>query len=126
MSIYSVFATTEELAAYLGIAEEALPDNAVRLLARASEAVAYMMQSNYISTNAAHVESAMKATCAQVEYWIENGENIGMAKSFSLGDLSMSFGEKGPSMLAPRAIQYLNYEGLRYSGNSLGSGRRDL
>lgn len=126
MSIYTVFATTDELAVYLGIAEEALPENAVRMLARASELVAHLMGSNYLSTNAAHVESAMMATCAQVEYWIENGENVGTAKSFSLGDLSMAFGDNGPSLIAPRANQYLNFEGLRYTGISMSSGRRDL
>jgi hypothetical protein len=126
MSIYSVYATTDELAVYLGIAEEALPENAVRMLARASDLVTYLMGSNYLSTNAAHVESAMMATCAQVEYWIENGENVGSASSFSLGDLSMNFGANGPAKVAPRASQYLNHEGLRYTGISMDSGRRDL
>ena len=116
------YADIEDLKAYLYVA--VVPDSSERLLERASELIELLMYDNYDSTLANHVAAAKKATCAQVEYWIESGEGInvtGPLKGYKSGDLSMQFGGKegatsGAGHLAARASIHLNKEGLLYRG----------
>lgn len=115
---YPIYATSEELAEYLG----GDTPNSERLLKRASEFIYYLVYRNIRPSNPSHLQAVKQATCAQVEYWLEAGEAtaiMGGFKSFSLGDLSMDFGEnnKGTaSSLSSRAQYYLNLEGLLYRG----------
>ena len=75
------YASLEDLGAYLG-AE--VPADSQRLLARAMERVDYALTSSLYASDsngnptAATVLAALKlATCAQVEYWIANGDELG-------------------------------------------------
>lgn len=117
------YATASDLAAYLGLTVENLPDGYERLLERASDDLYSLVRRNYDSTNADHVSALNKATCAQVEYLIATGEVSsiqGNIDSFSLGSLSMNFGAgnsfKRAEGIGPRAIKYLNNECLLYRG----------
>lgn len=116
------YATTDDLKVYLYL--DTAPDGSERLLERASELIELLMYDNYDSTKVNHVEAAKKATCAQVEYWLESGEGInvtGPLRGYKSGDLSMQFGGKdgatsGAGHLAARASIHLNKEGLLYRG----------
>lgn len=116
------FATTTDLAEYLGVTVGSLPADSTRLLLRASELVEYAMFDNYDATNADHVEAAKKATCAQVEFWSEI--NVSMAimgnnlSSFKSGDLSMNFANSKNSMssISSRATIHLGRQGLLFRG----------
>lgn len=113
------YATEADLAEYLGVSEADLPTDAGRLLERASEAVDYITRGKIDPENAEHSEAAKKATCAQVELWLQTegiGELPGTIKSFSLGKFSMDFGEAGMPDVASRAKQYLFLAGLLYRG----------
>ena len=113
------YATEADLAEYLGVSEADLQTDAGRLLERASEAVDYITRGKIDSENAEHSEAAKKATCAQVELWLQTegiGELPGTIKSFSLGKFSMDFGEAGMPDVASRAKQYLFLAGLLYRG----------
>lgn len=122
MSIYVDYATTADLASFLGITVQTLPTDASRLLRRASEIVKQSMLSNYISSNSDHVEAAKLATCAQVESWMQSGEASavgGKLQSFSLGELSMNYGSSGANSgntLCGRSKAFLNQQGLCYRG----------
>lgn len=125
MALYPVYATTADLAAFLGLTEAQLPANSERLLRRASELVKQATLTNIDTTNANHMEAAQLATCAQVEYWSDMSEStaiVGQVSSFSLGDLSMNMGEgQKQGALASRARAYLNDQSLLYRGIKLGS-----
>ena len=113
------YATEADLAEYLGVSEADLPTDAGRLLERASEAVDYITRGKIDPENAEHSEAAKKATCAQVELWLQTegiGELPGTIKRFSLGKFSMDFGEAGMPDVASRAKQYLFLAGLLYRG----------
>ena len=121
MAIYQSFATTTQLAAYLGVAVNQLPTNAVTLLQRASEIVAQVTMGRINTLNADHMEAAQLATCAQVEYWISLDESVskmGGIKSISIGSFSIDFGDFDTTarQFAPRARNYLNQQGLLYRG----------
>lgn len=106
------YATTTDLAGYLGIAETSLPTDANRLLDRASEFVDYITFNRIDSTNTTHLDRAKNATCAQVEYWIgidESMDIVGSPDRFSAG----SFSYDGKlAELAPRAKRILLHAGL--------------
>lgn len=113
------YATPQDLAEYLAVPPEELPADVARLLERASEAVDYITRGMIDPENAEHIEAAKKATCAQVELWLQTegiGELPGTIKSFSLGKFSMDFGEAGMPDVASRAKQYLFLAGLLYRG----------
>lgn len=121
MSLYTTYAETSDLATYLAVDISALPTNATRLLQRASELVQQITAEILDDTNDDHLEAAQLATCAQVEYWISMSEAAsisGNIQSFSLGDLSMTMGSNnsGPNTICPRAVAYLNQQGLLYRG----------
>ena len=118
------YATTTELADYLYIDEADLPDDAERLLDRASELVDYVTLERIDETDTEEAEAAKKATMAQYEWWAESGDELGVTSSFdsiSIGEFSVSnyAGSEGavkPGGLAPRAAQYLQLAGLLYGG----------
>lgn len=115
----AAFATAEDLGAFLP--EGAEVADVDRLLLRASEVVADAATSGYLTDlDGAPVqtwvaEALRDATCAQVEQWLEVGEendiagygrttSIGIAGGLSLSAL--------PSVLAPRARRILRAAGL--------------
>lgn len=100
------YATVTDLGAYLG-AEP--PADTQRLLARAQELVdatltssPYTADANGNPTDATVLAGLNLAVCAQVEYWLANGDELGQLQEFS------SF----------------NIEGISVSrGNAMGTGR---
>ena len=114
------YATTTELAEYLGVQEADLPDDADRLLERASEMIDYYTLNRIDETEDAEV--AKKATMAQYEWWSQFDEFglQGFYSQIQIGPFQMNAaGEtrgKGPPELAPRARRFLLLEGLLYSG----------
>lgn len=118
---YPIYATQEDLKEYLSI-EKDVPDSQ-RLLKRASDFIHYLISRNFRPSSVKHKEAAKLATCAQVEYWLEAGESTaitGSFKSFSLGDLSMDYGDSNSTVsLSSRSQHYLNMEGLLYRGVSI-------
>jgi hypothetical protein len=113
------YAAPTELADYLGIPEADLPDDASRQLQRASELIDYATMGR--TTGTGNAIPAKNATMAQVEFWMEAGEesDIYGAKNFrshSIGGVSI---QGRISELAPRAKRILSREGLLYRGVSL-------
>jgi hypothetical protein len=127
----AAYATTAQLADYLDVHESVLPMDAARLLERATELVQYAtltgvpvpedseevpVDEDVLTVTETLQIACQKAVCAQVEYWIEQGEGAaisGPVKSFSIGKFSMQ-GEI--PTLAPRARQFLVLAGLLYRG----------
>lgn len=117
------YATEQDLAAYMGISEADLPDDAERLLERASDEIDY-----WTLGRATPSEATRLAVCAQVEWWLQLRETLGTElagldnlRSISLGKWSMTFGDDsgtggGMRGLAPRARQYLLRAGLLFRG----------
>lgn len=136
MPLYTVYATTTQLAEYLGIDIGDLPSDATRLLQRASELIKQVTLNNIDETDTTDMEYAELATCAQVEYWITDGESIsishGVAK-YKLGEFQIDYnmGSTGDStnrnQLSTRSKNYLDDGGLTYRGVKLnGSNTNDL
>lgn len=119
MPLYTTYATKEDLSDYLFIPLNELPSDSEKLLARASEIVKHATLNNLDILNEQHLEAMKMATCAQVEYWLNAGEQtdiIGNMKSYSLDDLSVDFGDGKRGALSDRAIGHLNSQGLLYRG----------
>lgn len=108
------YATTDELTAFLGTSAT-LPDDADRLLARASELMDRKVRAPFtidkttgIPTDPAVATVMADATCAQVEFWIETGEHHdidGLAGTNV--NVAGYTGERSPE-LAPRAERILS------------------
>ena len=109
------YATLTELADYLGVLEEDLPDDAERLLERASELIDY-----YTLDRIETGETASGATVRQYEWWSQFDEfnTQQFFSDISIGPFSAS-SEGGVPELAPRARQVLFLEGLLYKGVSV-------
>lgn len=118
------YATSSDLAGWLGATP---PGDAARLLARASElldaaliGVVYPVDDDGNPTRPDHQATFRKAVCAQVEWWIETGDETGAAGQYS----SVSIGSVGlvransattgrpPGRLCPRALDVLRVAGL--------------
>jgi len=112
------YATESDLADYLGVSLADLPPDADRLLKRASEDIDY-----WTLGRAMQCEATKLAACAQVEMWLEVGEETdirGALASFSIGSWSATYaGSAGPPKLAPRALRHLRTAGLLYRGVSM-------
>ncbi|MEU3710491.1 hypothetical protein [Streptomyces catenulae] len=122
-----VYAAREQLAAYLGTA---LPDDAERLLARASEDIDAALLTAIYRTDEmgypveARIRAALaSAVCAEVEYWLATGEDgTGTGEQWdavSIGPVSLSGRSSPPAPpvvngveLAPRAYRALHMAGL--------------
>src|SRR5690606_25303032 len=83
------YATESDLADYLGVSLADLPPDADRLLKRASEDIDY-----WTLGRAMQCEATKLAACAQVEMWLEVGEETdirGALASFSIGSWSATY-----------------------------------
>lgn len=105
-------ATTTQLAAWLGVVEGDLVSDAARLLDRATEVIDEAVVAPYDDTDSDVLEALADATCAQVEFWLEIGEEH---------DISGQRGEieteglrirRLPGTLAPRARRALTGQNL--------------
>lgn len=119
----SNYATLGQLATFLGTTEESLPTDADRLLTRATEVIQALTFNRIDVSDETHADVAQRATCAQVEYWIENGEDIAMKApitSKTVRQTSVSYGgpEGANPTLAPRARLILRPAGLLYRGGT--------
>lgn len=121
-----MYATPQDLAAYAG-ESVSLPSETEqeRLLSRASEYLDYVTLDRINTSDSEHAEAARKATCEQVLYWLQYGEQTGsgpLLGSYSIGKLSLNFGGGGAGRqgtqqrLAPRARSLLFLAGLLYRG----------
>lgn len=113
----TIYATTTDLADYLGVSVGTLPANSAKLLERASELIDFVTLSRIDATDVDDMANAKKATCAQVEFWFEvNVESDIVGNSYngmSLGNLSLN-GKF--NTLAPRARRALQIAGLYNRG----------
>ena len=121
MSMFVEYATTADLAEYMGKNVEELPSGAEILIKRASELVCIAMRNNYNPNNEEHVEAAKLSVCAQCQDWIEREVSAvanGNIASFSLGELSITYSDvdKYANKLSTSAIRYLNYKHLLFKG----------
>lgn len=121
-----VYATKADLADYIGVEETNLPVDAERLLERASELMDAAALGRIDPNNAEHIEVVKKATCAQVEFWVQAGEQqdvAGPIEGYRIGGVQIQYGSGesrvGPTVLAPRAKRYLFMSGLLYRGVSM-------
>ena len=120
------YASTADLASYLYVDESTLSSDVSRLLERASELVDYYTLGRIDTDNTNHISAAKKATCAQVEYWMNQGEDEDVKRAISgytTGKTQVQFADNGShSRLAPRARQVLLAAGLLYCGGSVSRG----
>ncbi len=136
MPLYTVYVTEAQLAAYLGIDVGDLPTDVERQLTRASEMIKQATLNNIDEDNTDHMEIAQLATCAQVEYWINQGEDISTSpgyKRLKIDKFEVEFNGSGSDsgsantrQLAPRAKNYLSDYGLMYRGVRLNESANDL
>lgn len=116
------YATTTELADYLGVNEADLPSDADRLLDRASDTIDYYTLDRIDETVTEEANAAKKATMAQYEWWSEFDEFMTSTflSSIDIGpfsaDISGGSNENQIPELAPRARRYLFLSGLLYGG----------
>lgn len=116
------YATTTDLESYLNVTASELPDDADRLLDRASELVDYIVSPNIIdTTDTGQSTAAQNAVCAQVEYWINQGEEVDIMKApgeYSIGSFSVGrqSNQHEVPALSPRARRFLLLDGLLYKG----------
>lgn len=121
----SSYATLSDLASFLAVDEASLSADAPRLLERASEVVDHYTHGRIDTDNTTHTATAKKATCAQVEYWLNQGEDEDVKRQISgytAGKTQVQFSDGKPSRLAPRARQALLGAGLLYCGASASRG----
>lgn len=124
------YASTTQLAEHLG---EAPPDDAARLLGRASQAVdrllltaVYDVDDDGLPTDPAVAAALAEATCAQVEWWGEVGDSAGTGAVTALagaqiGSVKLPGGGGGAAAggvpeYAPDAVSALRRAGLLQRG----------
>lgn len=106
------YATTAQLAAWLDVSEDDLPEGSARMLERASEVIDEVVVAPYPTGDDDVVAALADAACAQVEFWFEVGEEhdvAGQRGSISVEGMSIS---KLPGTLAPRARRALASQNL--------------
>jgi hypothetical protein len=122
------YATIAQLQVYLGGAS--LPADAQRLLERASDLIDYSTFGKLDPNDSGQMEAAKNATCAQVEYWLQVGEDVDLSgytfDSISIGTYQMTKATASSSSanrggvnqdaMAPRARRILFLAGLGYRG----------
>jgi hypothetical protein len=114
----SPYATPADLAAWIGVA---VPTDGARLIRNACILLdanligfAYPTDANLNPTDAVTIQAFNDATCAQVEYWIQNGDEFGDGNniaSYSIEGASVTFRKPVPR-LAPRAQDVLRVAGI--------------
>jgi hypothetical protein len=94
-----------------------------RLLLRASESIDDYTMGRINRNNPNHAHAARMATCAQVEFWYEVGEDrdiAGPVEEYESSKVRMGYGRGreriAPSYICPRAARYLRRAGLLYRG----------
>lgn len=119
----SAYATTTQLAAYLAVSESSLSDDAARLLLRASELIDSATHNRVDLTIDRHKNAAQTAACAQVEFWLTEGEDrdiSGPVQGYTASKVQMQYGAGdnriAPAYMAPRARRALLTAGLLYCG----------
>ena len=114
------YATTTELADYLGVDEADLPDDADNTLDKIAVLLDYKTLNRIDDSDADQAEAAKQATFYQYDWFAEVGESglINNIDSLSIGEFSISKGgtNKSVPQLAPRAKQVLFLEGLLNRG----------
>jgi len=117
-----MYADRDALAAYLHVDPSTLLPEVDRLLEDAEDLINYAIMGRYDADIPEYVTAVKKAVCAQVEYWMQVGDDSDIAndmpQSFTIGSFSMTMGANkgtasgGMPPLAPRARRYLAYVGL--------------
>jgi len=118
------YATTTELAEYLNVDEQDLPEDADKKLDKIAVLLDYHTLNKIDEDDADQAEAAKQATFYQYDWWAETGDESGLMSQFdslSIGEFSISGGRDGMNILelAPRAKQVLFLEGLLYRGVSM-------
>ena len=107
------YATSADLATFTGAPETADDD---RMLREASEDINDALRGAFYDPTDANIVLALQnATCAQVEYWRETGDELGVSGQYDdvmLGQLRLTRSGKRAPKLAPRAMRYLRLAGL--------------
>lgn len=118
------YATVDDLEAYVGRDDI---DDAERKLERASSLVDealigafYAVDASSNPTDADVIAAMRDATCAQVEWWEETGDELGAAGQYSsvgIGSVSLVRANsattgQAPGLLCPRALGHLRVAGL--------------
>lgn len=114
------YATSAEYTDYSG---RAAPSDISRLLERASDTIDAAVVASYATDAAGNptdpdvIAALRKATCAQVEWWDESGDEVGVLGDFTsvgIGSLNLSRGQQASKgrRLAPRASDHLQTAGL--------------
>lgn len=106
------YATTAQLAAYTGIAEGSLPSNADLMLDRASELLDDVIVATYTTTDSDVQDALQDAACAQVEFWLEVGEEHDITGQRGEVEIERMRIARLPGTLAPRARRHLASENL--------------
>ncbi len=94
----AVYATSADLAEYMALSQDDLPDDVDRLLARASEEVDYLTLNRVDTTETTHVTATKSAVCALCEFWIRNAaDTASSVSSYTIGKLTVNHGQAGAS-----------------------------
>ncbi len=126
-----MWATPEQLAAYLGVDEAdlpATPEQTARMLDRATDFLDALVLGRYNPDTAYQgvIDRMVKATCAQVEFWMSSPETLdnadvvgGAVSSYSAGSLQVTYahgsqpgGRSQAQRLGPRSRDYLFLAGM--------------
>jgi regulation of enolase protein 1 (concanavalin A-like superfamily) len=108
MSLYADLATQQQVADYMGIDVGELPSDIDVRITRASEDITNLIHMNYDEDDDDHVEAAMFATCAQVQY-IYEGADQGKYDQVKIGTLNVKYSESSKakgSRVNPKSRDY--------------------
>jgi len=102
----NAYATVDDLGAYLG---KEPPADSQRMLARAQDLLdaalkssPYAVDANGNPTDAAVIAAFNKAACAQVEYWIENGDEFAEIQKLRTASVEGIFWENAAGVVQRR------------------------
>jgi len=112
------YTNVNSLVEYLSVGEEDLPDDIDRMIDRATELVEEVCMGRIDKDKDRHLEVLEKAVNAQIEYWIEVGDELGVMYAFdkaTIGSVSISQDKKLP-VLSPRTKRVLLTNGLLNKG----------
>ena len=117
----TAYATPEQLTDWMG--EQTVPDDAGRLLERASELVDEAIVVPFDPDDETTAKALADAACAQVEWWAEVGEDAdveGQVQSAQIGNVQLGFGaganRVAPAVVSRRTLRALRRAGLLYRG----------
>jgi hypothetical protein len=111
----AAYATPEQLADFMGGGTGGY--DPARLLVRATDLIrrSSLGRSDSTKLDAQQLEYRTNATCAQVEFWVEAGEEVDKLAPQGREQIG-SFSREAPARLAPRARDYLLMAGMLYRG----------